>query len=174
MRKDTGFNDKLVTYLYALEVQYMIENELESELQEAQEVYDIPEDRAAEIVEAACKKFISQILNFALRDARKYNEPGTIQWTGVVAKYMKYVTGSVDADGMKFTEDDKSRLISMYEEYLRDPSVGSAEEASEIGQRLRSLIRLDDSFVAPMQGIDGLMGKVKDAAGASTKALNRH
>ena len=177
MRKDTGFNDKLVTYFYALEVQYMIENELESELQEAQEVYDIPSERAAEIVEACCKKFISQVLNLALRESRKYNEQGTIQWTNIVVKYMKYVTGSVAADGMKFTDDDKSRLATFYEEYLRDPSVGKADEASEIGQRLKSLIFLDDNFIPPLQGIDGLIGEtsgLKGIEGSSIKDLKKN
>ena len=36
MRSATGFNDKLVTYLYSLEVQYMVENGLEDEFAEAQ------------------------------------------------------------------------------------------------------------------------------------------
>jgi hypothetical protein len=46
LQKDAGFNEKLVTYLYAMEVQYMIDNNLESELQEVQEAYDIPEEQA--------------------------------------------------------------------------------------------------------------------------------
>ena len=46
LRTDVGFSEKLVTYLFALEVQYLVENGRETELQEVQEAYDLPEDRA--------------------------------------------------------------------------------------------------------------------------------
>jgi hypothetical protein len=43
---DVGFTEKLVTFLFALEVQYVIENSRESDLPEVQQAYDIPEERA--------------------------------------------------------------------------------------------------------------------------------
>ena len=46
MLTDVGFSEKLVTFLFALEVQYLIENSRESELPEVQQAYDIPEERA--------------------------------------------------------------------------------------------------------------------------------
>ena len=77
IQKDAGFNERLVTYMYALEVQSMIENGEEENLKDVQEAYDIPEDRASEIVEAASKRYVSQLLNLALRAAKKYDE-GTL------------------------------------------------------------------------------------------------
>ena len=46
MRTDAGFSEKLVTYLFALEVQFLVENGRETEIPDAQQAYDIPEDRA--------------------------------------------------------------------------------------------------------------------------------
>ena len=160
LRKDTGFNDKLVTYLYALEVQYMIDNDLEGALSESQEAYDIPTDRAAEIVEACSRKYISQILNLALRDARKYSEDACITWTSQIVKYMKFVNGAVDADANKFTTDDKDRLISFYDGYLKETTDLDHDQIHEISNRLRSLINLSETFIPPLQGIDGLLGSI--------------
>ena len=51
MQRDTGFNEKLVTYLYALEVQQLVESGQEGSLADVQEAYDIPQERAEQIVE---------------------------------------------------------------------------------------------------------------------------
>ena len=51
MQKDTGFNEKLVTYLYALEVQQLVESGDEGSLGDVQEAYDIPQERAEQVVE---------------------------------------------------------------------------------------------------------------------------
>jgi len=163
MQKDTGFNERLVTYLYALEVQALVEQGAEGQLQDVQEAYDIPEERAAEIVEASCKRYISQLLNLALRAARKYDERQTVEWTRQIVKYVDFVTGTVDADGNLFDEEDKKRMISFYEGALRDAAKGQGQEAeadTEVCDKLRDLVRLTEDFVAPVDGIDGLLGKV--------------
>lgn len=164
IKKDAGFNDKLVTFLYALEVQYMVENGLEEELQEAQEAYDIPEERAAEIIDACCQRYISQLLNLALRDAKKYNEAGAFEYTSQIMKYAQYISGAVDADGNVFREEDKTRMLSFYEARLLEDVPSADEEGiarvSEGIAKLRSLVNLTESYVAPIDGIDGLLGKL--------------
>jgi hypothetical protein len=161
MQKDTGFNERLITYLYALEVQYLVENGEETELQNVQEAYDIPDERAEAIVEASCKRYVSQLLNLALRAARKYNEPESVRYTKQVAKYAKFVSGQVDADGTMFSEDDKKRMISFFESAMRDEDPDHVDEEYQVAEKLRSMINLTEEFVAPLQGIDGLLGKVK-------------
>lgn len=159
MRKDTGFNDKLVAYLYALEVQYIVDNDLESELAEAQETYDIPPDRAEAVIEACCKKYVSQVLNLAFRDAKKYNEKSAVAWTSQIVKYMRFISGAVDADGNKFSAEDKARLVEFYESYMQDEGA-DAEQIAETCGRLKSVINLTESYIPPLQGIDGLVGPV--------------
>lgn len=158
MQKDTGFNERLVTYLYALEVQSMIERGEEENLKDAQEAYDIPEDRASQIVEVSCKRYISQLLNLALRAARKYDERESVSWARQIAKFAFFVSDKVDADGNLFVEEDKNRLISFYEASLREET--GAQQAGEVCDKLRTMINLTDDFVAPIDGIDGLLGKV--------------
>jgi hypothetical protein len=46
LRTDAGFNERLLTYLFTLEVQNLIESGRENELKDLQEAYDIPEERA--------------------------------------------------------------------------------------------------------------------------------
>ena len=159
IQKDAGFNPKLVSYMYTLEVQDMIENGQEAELQEIQEAYDIPRQQAEAIVEATCKRYVSQLLNIALAAAKKYNEVESVKWTQKIAKYMFFFSDSVDADGGMFSEDDKERLITFFrdnENSTRDPI-----QKKEVAMRLKSLIRLNDDFVAPVEGLAGLLGLPK-------------
>lgn len=160
LQKDAGFNDKLVTYLYALEVQYLVENGLEAELQEVQEAYNIPVERAEEIVEASCKRYISQLLNLALRAAKKYDEQDALKWLREIIKYAVFVTGPIDADGNLFSEKDKIRLISFYQAELAEYN----ESDIDMVAKLKEIINLTDDFVPPVQGIEGLLGNVKSLA----------
>lgn len=166
-RKDTGFNDKLVTYLYALEVQSLVESGRENELKDVQEVYDIPEDKAQEIIEASCKRYLSQILNLALRAAKKYDEKESARWMREVVKYSTFISDSVDADGNIFSEADRARLISFYEAELG--SEVSNEDKSSISDRLKHLINLSPDYVPPESGIDGLVGGVTQGATENSK-----
>ena len=81
MIEDTGCNEKVVTFMYALEVQFLIENGLEGELADIQEAYGIPEETASDIIEATASRYVDQILNFALKAARKYNEVEAVRYT---------------------------------------------------------------------------------------------
>lgn len=115
MQKDTGFNEKLITYLYALEVQYLIENELVNELNDVQQAYEIPEERATEIIEASCRRYVDQLINLGLRSSRKYDDRNTIQWIKKIIKYAIFISAPVEADGNLFNEEDKKQLISVYQ-----------------------------------------------------------
>jgi len=152
MQKETGFNERLVTYLYALEVQYLVENGMESDLKEIQEAYDIPQDKAEEIIEVCCKRYVNQLLNLALRAAKKYDERETLSWVSEIMKYSQFISGSVDADGNIYSDKDKERMISFYE--------SESGEKSD-GIRLRELCHLTEDYIPPLEGIDGLLGKVK-------------
>jgi hypothetical protein len=155
MRTDTGYSKEIATFLYSLEVQAMIEADDESELAEAQEAYGIPAQAAAGIVEACAMRFISQTLNLALKDAYKYNETGCVTHTDRIVKYMRYVSGSVDADGYKYAPEVRERLIQYYASSLKDQ--GKAEEADETAGRLNSLIRLTTSYIPPSVGVAGTL-----------------
>jgi hypothetical protein len=166
MKKDTGFNDKLITYLYALEVQSMIENDEVDELKDLQDAYDIPEEKAEMIVDACSKRYINQLLNLALRAAKKYDEKDCMRWMKSIAKYAVFVSGTVDADENMYSENDKARMINFYEN-SEDPDLVSqsplgSESRLEMVERLKSIINLTEDYVAPLQGIEGLLGNVQN------------
>lgn len=166
MKKDTGFNDKLITYLYALEVQSIIENDTVEELKDVQDAYDIPEDRAELIVEACSKRYINQLLNLALRAAKKYDEKDCMRWVKSIAKYAVFVDGTVDADANMYSESDKARLINFFENSedseLAEQSPLGGETRTDMVQRLKLIINLTEDYVAPLQGIEGLLGNVQN------------
>ena len=159
MKKDTGFNDKVISYLYTLEVQACIEAGEESELQELQEAYDIPQEIAAEIVQVTCKRYISQLLTIGLAAAKKYKEEESNSITLQIVKFMYFFDEAVDADGNLFNEEDKERLITFFRD--RDGSNLSAEEKKEVASRLISLIHLNPDFIPPLEGLAGLKGEAK-------------
>jgi len=160
MQKDTGFNPKLVTYLYALEVQQFVKDGEEASLGDVQEAYDIPQNQAEEIVEESCKRYVSQLLNLALRAAKKYDEADTVQWVAQIAKYAVFISSPVDADGNLFTSDDKKRMINFYEASLKDAAAQGQDIDLEISDKLRSIVNLTEEFQAPVDGIEGLLSKV--------------
>lgn len=168
-RTDLGFSDPLITYLYALEVQLLVEGgTAEEELGELQTAYDIPEQRAAEIVEATCKRYISQLLNLALRAAKKYDERDAVRWLKHILKYAPFVSSAVDADGNLFSAADKARLGAFLQAELdsgEDAELRAlSERVGDVREKLREMIRLTEDFVAPLQGIEGLLGNVKTLA----------
>lgn len=168
MRKDAGFNDHMLTYMFALEVQELVSQGLEDQFSDLQQAYDLPEQRAAEIIEATCKRYISQLLNLALRAAKKYDERDTILWTKRLLKYVVFVSGTVQADGNLFSAADKKRLVAFYQAELESAEdkeiVALAAQHGDLTQRLRDLIHLSADYVAPLQGIEGLLGNVKSLA----------
>ena len=153
MQKDAGFNDKLITYLYALEVQSLVEGGLESDLREVQEAYDIPEERAAQIIEASCRRYVSQLFNLALRSAKKYDEKASVGWVAEILKYAPFISTPVDADGNIFMESDKVRMIEFY---VSNMAAGGAD-VPELVAKLKFLCNLTESYVPPIEGIDGLL-----------------
>ena len=189
IQKDTGCNAQVVSYMYALEIQDMIENGDTDNLLDAQEGYGIPEERASEMVEVTCRRYISQILNFALRAARKYNEQECVLQTQKVLEYAQFIDleeGGVDADGNMFSEDDKERLITFYEGSKRslagvaaaaDAQEGLAErsndDSKEVAQTLRSLIHLTEDYKPAEGGIDGLLGLIKDFQGVGEEGSSK-
>lgn len=168
IQKDTGFNERLVTYLYALEVQDLVENGLESDLQEVQEAYDIPEDRAEEIVEASCKRYISQLTNLALRAAKKFDEIECMRWTREIAKFAVFVTGTVEADGNLFSNEEKERMLSFFHAEVEATAKKATDGAAVLAEghamvdKLRGMIFLTEDYIPPIEGIEGLLGHVKN------------
>ena len=55
-------------------------------------------------LQASCKRFVSQLLNLALRAAKKYDERETVTWMNQIAKYTVFISSAVDADGNLFKE----------------------------------------------------------------------
>lgn len=167
-RRDLGFNDQLLTYLYALEVQRLVDTGAEEELGELQSAYDIPVEHAAEVVEATCKRYISQLLNLALRGAKKYDERDAVAWLKRILKFAPFVSGAIDADGNLFTEADKARLIEFYHAEMESGGdaelIGLSKRVGDVREKLRGMIHLTEDFVAPVQGIEGLLGNVKNLA----------
>jgi len=165
MKKDTGFNDRLVTYLYALEVQYMVDNGMEDELSEVTDAYDIPEERAEDIIEVSCKRMVSQLLNLALRGAKRYDERDAMRWLKEILKYAVFISSPVDADGNLFSEEDKKRLIAFYQAEVDSGEdavlLAMIEENGDMTDKLREIINISEDFVAPIQGIEGLLGNVR-------------
>ena len=145
----------------------MIENGQEAELNDIQQSYDIPEQRAQEIIEACCKKYLDQLINLGLRSSRKYDDKNTILWIKKILKYAIFVTTSVDADGNLFTEADKKQLIAVYlnevdlkqDQELLD--IVEQYDGVDVTEKLRELIHLTEAYVAPLQGMEGLMGRGK-------------
>eukprot|EP01038_Epipyxis_sp_PR26KG_P010886 gene10886-14609_t len=161
--------------------QYLIENGLENDLLEVQEAYDIPVERAEEIIEMSCKRYISQLLNLALRGAKKYDEQDAVKWLKQIVKYAVFVNGQVEADGNLFTENDKKRLISFYqsevESQLTNQSSSSNESEVESDMKnhdmivkLKEMIYLTNDFIPPVQGMAGLLGEVKSLATLQNEA----
>jgi hypothetical protein len=117
-------------------------------------------------VEACCKRYISQLLNLALRAAKKYDERDAAKWLKEIVKYAIFIPDGVvvDADGNLFSEKDKERLISFYQSESEDDaslSTDDGQAAQAMTIKLKEMIHLTESFVAPIQGIEGLLGNVK-------------
>eukprot|EP01041_Mallomonas_annulata_P007394 gene7394-15092_t len=169
MKNDAGFNEKLLAYLFSVEVQYLIENGMESEIQELQESYEIPIERAEPVIAAACQRYVSQLLSLALRSARKYKEVESVGWVREILKYSVYFEGTVDADGMMFSEEDKERLISFYETDVNLDTMGLNSPEHDNVVRLRNMINLREDFTPPAHGIDGLL--VSDSKALAAAAM---
>jgi hypothetical protein len=75
-----------------------------------------------------------------------------------IVKYIQFISSSVDADGVKFTIDDKDRLILFYQNYLMDQPNKTSEQIKEIIDKLKMIIHLSMDYVPPLQGLDGLAG----------------
>ena len=182
IQQDTGCTPQVVTFMYALEIQDMIERGDADGLADAQEGYGIPEERASEMVEVTSRRYVSQILNFALRAARKYNEQEAVLQVKKVLDFAQFIDVSdspVDADGNMFSEDDKDRLIAFHEGSKRQmggvvasaggneglAETGSGTSTKEDAEMLRALINLTEDYKPAEGGIDGLLGLIKDFKG---------
>jgi hypothetical protein len=171
MGKDLGFNERLVTYLYSLEVQDVIQKGREDELQDIQEFYNIPQDKAASIIESSAKRYLSQLFNLAFRGAKRYDEKDTLMWLKEIVKYVQFISedNRVECDGNLFSEKDKERLLSYFEnsfmnnDKLSDGTPEMSEsKITEMSDALRRIIYLTDDYVAPLSGIQGLLGGMTD------------
>lgn len=144
-----------MTYLYALEVQKLVNSGQEDELQEIQETYCIPEEKAQGIIEAACKRYLDQLFNLALRATKKFDEKDANRWLTEIVKYARYVSGTIDCDGSIFTEKDKERLLLYLESMALDVNLAEGEES--IVDRMRRMMNLTEAYVPPLSGIQALI-----------------
>lgn len=156
LKTDAGFNDDLLAFMFASEIQSLIEKGEEADIADLLPVYDLSENAAEAIVAAACRRYVSQLTSLALLAARKYKETESVEWTKQMLKYAVYFEGPVDADGLFFTEADKDRLISFYESEM-NAETGFSDAEHESVLRLRDLIHLNEDFSPPKSGIAGLL-----------------
>ncbi|RYH28794.1 hypothetical protein EON65_10845 [archaeon] len=167
--REVGLSGKALALLFALEVQYLVDNDMADELPELEESYDIPEQRAGDIVEAVAIRYIDQLLNVALLAAQKYEEAECIAKVKEILKYADFVSRPVRANARIFSEEDKKRLISFYLTELEsaldegEEAVGdvAAKKDHEI-QLLKDLIDLSEDYVTPGNGMRGLLGTMPE------------
>lgn len=169
--EDAGFTPELLTFMYALEVQGLLESgegeEVLAEIKElSADVYDIPEERAEEIIQSSTARFLDQVLNLALSEAKNYKEQAAMAHIKQMIKNAAFVAGAITCDGNMFAEEDKERLISFY---LTELDSGEDQELVELTQRygnmekkFREMIQLSSEYEGPEYGLDGLMGQVGD------------
>jgi hypothetical protein len=197
MQEDAGFSAGMAAFLFALEVQYLVENSLvEAEFLQLPAAYGIPDERAHDILEATCARYVSQLLNLALRAAKKYDEREAVRWATQVLQYASYIPGAVAADGNLFKSADKARLIAFCQaqaeaqvvdalpvlipaEGARTGSPGGPLElravlatkfdnsVTNMVAKLQGLISLRDDFVPPVQGMQGLLSTPSDKSAAA-------
>jgi hypothetical protein len=173
-REDTGFGDQFIGYMYALEVQDLVESDRVDELRDLQEAYEMPEEAAASIVDNASRRYINQMLNFALRAAAAYKEVECITWTKKILQFAEFTDARVDANGAIFNQEDKRRLIGFMEDHLREEVDEEEEVIGETLARIDELIHLSSDYITPYNGIDGLMGiapSAKDLAASKGRSI---
>ena len=151
----------LISFLFAVEVRELVESGDHGSLLDIQESYAIPGTEAEALIQGVCKKYASQVLNIALRGAKRYDGPECLDYTDRYIRFSEFVDGIVDADGNVFNEKDKDQLISFYISKKEELTGGdSTSDYKDIVSKLRESINLNKEFVPPLEGIDGLVGKV--------------
>lgn len=174
--KDLGFKPRLLSSLYALEVQQIISVQDESdvdgsglaaELKDALSYYDLAEEVAADIVPLTCTRFLQQEVQLLLRAAKSFNEAETIMRARKVLHFAQFVDPEtrISADLTSFSELDKSRVSDFYLASVGDSDLEAAGVSAE---RLRKLINLTEDYEPPENGMDGLLGNadlLSDAKG---------
>jgi hypothetical protein len=135
-------------------------------------------DAFHQIVAECSRKYAAQLVDQAFRAAKNFQERRCARLLTLVYIYSRYFSGSILANGRKYTEDDKTRLLGFLDVALTDRSVsGSNEgptdvpredskfkynwlylldhlEASKLSSnacvgKLRDMIQLSADFVAP-------------------------
>jgi hypothetical protein len=114
--REVGFTPSFLSLLFALEVQYAIDQKQENELSELHEIYEIDANSAEAIVEASVTRYLAQVIALALTAAKRYNEPVAVQHMVDILRYLPFISDSaqVAADGNMFSQEDVERLIAFY------------------------------------------------------------
>lgn len=165
--KDLGFKPRLMSSLYALEVQQLINVQDESdvdgsglaaELKDALSYYELSEEVAAEIIPLTCTRFLQQEVQLLLRAAKSFNEGETVMRARNVLRFAQFVDPEtrIAADLSSFSEVDKSRIADFYLASMEDSDL---EAAGANVERLRKLITLTEDYEPPENGMDGLLGQ---------------
>lgn len=165
MRTDLGFSGELVASLFIIEVPATVEHgesvaeagDIDRQLRDLQQAYKIPEKLAVSIIEGCCRKYVSQILNFALVAAKKNNEKEAAIWADRIAKYLLYVNKPVGGDATLFSDEVLQRLTNYYQSSFAEPSNDEErQQQTELIDRFERLIFMDENHVQPELGIAGL------------------
>lgn len=167
--REIGLNSKVTALLFALEVQYLVSYDMLDDLPELEESYEIPEERAGDIVEAVAMRYLDQLLNIALLAAQKYDEAGCVAKVKEILKYAEFVSHPVRANARLFTEEDKTRLISFHIAELESLLEENEEAAGEVAakkdhevQLLKDLIEMSFDYITPGNGFLGLLGELPE------------
>jgi hypothetical protein len=181
--KEVGLGERILGLLYALEVQYAVEENLMDELGELQMTYEIPEQSAVLIIESTCKKYLEQIVTLALRASRRYEEREAVAYMEIILKYVRFLPEEMKilADPRIFQIEDIERLIGFYfaeKEFQRSTnnvdtsstSGGEDDSQDRLVNRVRTLIQLSNDYIPPELGIEGLLGVNNQALKATGKS----
>lgn len=111
-----GFNSIMLSVLFALEVQALVEQGRETEIGDLQQVYGLSETQAVSLVEVATKRYLSQVITLALRAAKRYDEGDAVRWVNTVAKYAVFMpeTAKIAADANLYRAEDIDRLVTFF------------------------------------------------------------
>ena len=153
LQEESGFSSALVSTLFGLEVQYLIEHSLEGDATEfagIKQVYGIPEARAQELFESVCRRYVSQLLSIALRLAKKYDEANAMVWMKRLLRYAVYLSDAVpvEVDGSLYTDADKERLIGFYQDEIENIRTANGRAAAGGSSMRNNKIKVDQELAA--------------------------
>lgn len=144
---DTGLRDDDLIALFAVEAQNLFAKDRLDEARDLQEVYQVPPQVAAYIVEFPILRYLDTAVHKAL-DAATYSDhsgdEAAVLWTDEVLKYADCIrASSISADGTMYNDAHKEMLIACYLTALKASPKASSVSPDEVAEKLREFIKLD-------------------------------